>query len=256
MTASAAPPPSRRLLLVDDEESLRYAVAKSLRRAGFVVDTASTGREGVDKLRRGGYDAIVTDMKLPDLSGLDVVSVAMETDPEVPVLVISGFGTVDSALEAMRRGARTFVEKPFDVAALVAALEREIADASASRGARALRARVERSFAPERYAVVEGELQRAGPPAARGAAPASASTGAPPGVPPPSGDATLGLRDAQRRFEVRYVEDLLARTGGNIAGAARLAGISRPNLHKKLKLLGVDAERFKAAHRRGRSAGL
>jgi DNA-binding NtrC family response regulator len=51
---------------------------------------------------------------------------------------------------------------------------------------------------------------------------------------------------------VRYVEDLLSRTGGNVAAAARLAGISRPNFHKKLRALGVDAGRFKAAARRGR----
>ena len=66
----------------------------------------------------------------------------------------------------------------------------------------------------------------------------------------------MALREAQRRFEVRYVEDLLARTGGNVAAAARLAAISRPNFHKKLKTLGVDPQRYKAAHRRGKAAGL
>jgi two-component system response regulator GlrR len=71
-----------------------------------------------------------------------------------------------------------------------------------------------------------------------------------PGAAPP-----LPLREAQQGFEVRYVEDLLARTGGNVAAAARLAGISRPNFHKKCKALGVDPARFKQAHRRGRSAG-
>jgi DNA-binding NtrC family response regulator len=53
------------------------------------------------------------------------------------------------------------------------------------------------------------------------------------------------LDEARRKFEIRYVEDLLARTGGNIAAAARIAGISRPNFHKKLRVLGVDAARFK-----------
>ena len=82
----------------------------------------------------------------------------------------------------------------------------------------------------------------------------SASAGDPPAA--PGSSEPLALREAQRRFEVRYVEDLLARTGGNVAAAARLAGISRPNFHKKLKSLGVDPQRFKNAHRRGRSAGL
>ena len=66
----------------------------------------------------------------------------------------------------------------------------------------------------------------------------------------------LPLREAQRRFEVQYVEELLAQTGGNVAAAARQAGISRPNFHKKLKTLGVDAHRFKEAARRGRLRGL
>lgn len=72
---------------------------------------------------------------------------------------------------------------------------------------------------------------------------------------PSAAEDPLRLEEARRRFEVRYVEDLLARTGGNIAAAARLAGISRPNFHKKLKTLGVDPQRFKRAHRRGKSAG-
>ena len=62
----------------------------------------------------------------------------------------------------------------------------------------------------------------------------------------------LALKEAQRRFEIHYVEELLAQTGGNVAAAARLACISRPNFHKKLKTLGVDAQRFKQAARRGR----
>lgn len=268
MSAPPIPPPrreGRRLLLIDDEESLRYAVAKSLKKAGFVVDTAATGREGVDKLRRGGFDAVVTDMKLPDLSGLDVVAVCTEVDPDLPVLVISGFGTVDSALEAMRRGARNFVEKPFDVARLVEMLEREIAGADASRESRALRAKVERRFAPDRYASIEGELRRAGGGGGGGGGDGSDRAAGPASVAEASSDAAgivrpaeepMGLRDAQRKFELRYVEDLLVRTGGNVAAAARLAGISRPNFHKKLKSLGVDPERFKSAHRRGRSAGL
>ncbi len=253
--------PVRRLLLIDDEESLRFAVGKSLKKAGFVVDTASTGREGVDKLRRGGFDAVVTDMKLPDLSGLDVVAFATETDPDVPVFVVTGFGTVDSALEAMRRGARNFVQKPFDVAALVGMLEKEIADAKASKETRTLRAQVERRFAPDRYLDVDSELKRGGGASPSGAnrvgtGPSSDSSAASSDALSRGPDGPLGLRDAQRRFEVRYVEDLLSRTGGSVAGAARLAGISRPNFHKKLKLLGVDPERFKSAHRRGKSAGL
>jgi DNA-binding NtrC family response regulator len=240
------PPPSDApargvVLVIDDEESIRHAVRRGLERAGFRVEVAATGREGVARLRRGGLHAVVTDVRLPDLSGLDVLAVSTELDATLPVFVITGFASVDTALEAMRRGARNFVTKPFDVAVLA----RLVADEPDGSAERALRARVERVFEPARFAAADEELRRGG------------GDDAPPPEAPPDGggDDALPLRDAQRRFEVRYVEDLLGRTGGNVAGAARLAGISRPNFHRKLRTLGVDPGRFKRAHRRGRSVG-
>ena len=248
--------PARRLLLIDDEESLRHSLAKSLRRAGYVVETAATGREGVDRFQGGGFDAVVTDVRLPDLSGLDIVALLTEVDATVPVVVMTGYGSVESAMEAMRRGARDYLQKPFEMNDLLRILERETARGGGPDGRR-LRAQVERRFAPEGYAAVEHELRRMPAPGAGESATAGgASSPAGEPLPTPAASEPLALREAQRRFEVRYVEDLLARTGGNVAAAARLAGISRPNFHKKLKSLGVDAQRFKNAHRRGRSAGL
>jgi DNA-binding NtrC family response regulator len=193
-------------------------------------------------------------MKLPDLSGLDIVALVTEVDPDVPVVVMTGYGTVDTALEAMRRGARDYVQKPFDFDAIARTLERAIEGARLTRENRRLRAMVERKFSPGGFAAVETELKRmpsgpAGEPAPGGAAPPGDA------AMPAASRQPMALRDAQRRFEVRYVEDLLARTGGNVAAAARLAGISRPNFHKKLKSLGIDPQRFKRAHRRGKSEG-
>jgi DNA-binding NtrC family response regulator len=258
--ADASPSAERRVLVIDDEESLRHALRKALRRSGYVVETAATGREGVDLLRSGRFDAVVTDIRLPDLSGVDIVALVTETSPDTPVLVMTGYGTVDTALEAMRRGARDFVTKPFDTAELVQRVDREVERGRPGEDGKRLRVKVERRFAPEGYAQVDDELRRA--PSAAIAADGSSTTSAASGpaahaheVPGASGD-PLALREAQRQFEVRYVEDLLSRTGGNVAAAARLAGISRPNFHKKLKVLGVDPTRFKEAHRRGRTAGL
>jgi DNA-binding NtrC family response regulator len=264
MTSGETPAAARRrILVIDDEESLRHALGKALKRAGFEVETAATGGEGVERLRAGGFHAVVTDVRLPDLSGLDIVALLTETAPGVPVLVMTGYGSVETALEAMRRGARDFLQKPFEAADLVRLLVRELAHTEGAEAERRLRAQVERRFAPDDYARVESELRRTG-----AAGPEPSLEGEPIGSTPPasagareedalaaSGD-PLALREAQRRFEVQYVEDLLVRTGGNVAAAARLAGISRPNFHKKCKALGVDPARFKAAHRRGRSAGL
>jgi DNA-binding NtrC family response regulator len=198
----------------------------------------------------------VTDVRLPDLSGLDIVALLTEVDAEVPVIVMTGYGSVESAMEAMRRGARDYLQKPFEMGDLLRILDREASQAKAPKDARRLRAQVERRFAPEGYAAVEHELRRMPAPAEGAPAGVGASGAAGESPATPAASEPLALREAQRRFEVRYVEDLLARTGGNVAAAARLAGISRPNFHKKLKSLGVDPQRFKIAHRRGRSAGL
>src|SRR5947207_3144326 len=107
-TAARADGDGRRILVIDDEESLRHALTKTLRRAGYVVETAATGREGVDRLRSAGpmgHDLVLTDVRLPDLSGLDVVALLTETSPGTPVVVMTAYGNVETALEAMKRGA-------------------------------------------------------------------------------------------------------------------------------------------------------
>ena len=231
-----------RILVIDDEESIRHAVGKALSRAGFEVVEAATGREAADRFVKGGIDAVLTDMRLPDLGGLDLVAIFTETRPEVPVIVMTGYGSVDNALEAMRRGAKDYVQKPFPMDEVVRLLGRALEEQRLARENRQLRAMVERKFAPEAYERVEEELKTLG-------TTASADEASAPDGPP-------ALKEAQRAFEVRYVEELLARTGGNIAAAARLAGISRPNFHKKLRTLDIDASRFKSAARRGRTQDL
>jgi DNA-binding NtrC family response regulator len=243
------------VLVIDDEESMRHALERGLERAGFRCTAVGTGKEGVERFVSGGIDAVLTDVRLPDFSGLDVVAVLTEMDPGVPVVVMTGYGTMDTALEAMRRGARDYVGKPFVVQDVVRTLTRAIEERRMSLENRRLRALVERRLDPEGFEAVEAELQT------RQGAPGSEVSSAPP---PPARSALvavlgeqpdgspLPLREAVQRFEVAYVRDLLARTGGNVAAAARLAGISRPNFHKKLRVLDVDAERFKQAARRGK----
>gem|GEM_PF-1647127 len=253
-----------RVLVIEDEESIRLGLAKGLARLGFEPVLAATGREGVDRFTAGGFDAVLTDVRLPDLSGLDIVAILTEMDADVPVVVMTGYGTLETALEALRRGAKDYVHKPFSVEDVGRLLTRSIDERRLARENRRLRALVERRFASTGYEHVDAELaarRTADQPAATRLASAAvvsrgpgtnaharAAVSTPPAVPP----GPLQLREAQRRFEVEYVGDLLARTGGNIAAAARLAGISRPNFHKKLRTLGVDPAAFKQAARRGR----
>jgi DNA-binding NtrC family response regulator len=245
------------ILVIDDEESMRHAVARGIGRAGLRSTEVGTGKDGVDAFVEGGFDAVLTDMKLPDLDGLDIVAILTEMDPGVPVVVMTGYGTMNTALDAMRRGARDYVQKPFSVDEVVRVLRRAIEERRIERENRRLRAFVERKLEPGRFTQVEAELdalRARGVPAGNGHGRASpAPVTSPVGLPLGSDGDPLPLRDAQRAFETAYVQDLLARTGGNVAAAARLAGISRPNFHKKLRTLDVDAHRFKTAARRGRT---
>lgn len=251
---SNGPTPGRpRVLVIDDEESMRHALTRGLERAGFRCDSAATGRGGVEKFVGGGFDAVLTDVRLPDLSGLDIAAILTEMDSSVPVVVMTGYGSMEVALEAMRRGAKDYVQKPFAVEDVARILQRAIQERRLTRENRRLRALVERRLSPDGFEGVEAELaalrQRA--PAELGVPAESNGNGrAAPQADPAAGP--MPLREAQRTFEIGYVENLLVQTGGNVAAAARLAGISRPNFHKKLKTLGVDAHRFKEAARRGR----
>jgi len=222
---------------------MRHALARGLQRAGLRCTTAPTGRSGVETFVAGGFDTVLTDVKLPDLSGLDIVAILTEMDPSVPVVVMTGYGTMEMALEAMRRGAKDYIQKPFAVDDVIRILERAVHESRLTRENRRLRALVERRLSPDGFRDVEAEIAHLRGGAGSNGEPARAQE---------AGDGPLPLREAQRRFEIQYVEALLAQTGGNVAAAARLAGISRPNFHKKLKTLGVEANRFKRAARRGR----
>ena len=254
MSEAAENPPH--ILVIDDEESLRHSLVRGIRRVGWNVTAVATGKEGVDAFVGGVFDAVLTDIRLPDLSGLDIVAILTEMDSAVPVVVMTGYGSMETALEAMRRGARDFAQKPFAVDDVVRVVQRAIEERRISQENRRLRALVERRFSDGGYDAVQAELRRLPPPAARptGETAGNGTAGAPEngtddsGLPP--------LKQAQREFEIDYVQRLLARTGGNVAAAARLAGISRPNFHKKLRTLGVDAHRFKQAARRGRTHDL
>lgn len=247
------------ILVIDDEESMRYALGRGITRAGLTSTEVGTGKGGVDAFVAGGFDAVLTDMKLPDLNGLDLVAIFTEMDPSVPVVVMTGYGTMQTALDAMRRGARDYVQKPFEVDEVVRALIRAIEERRMSLENRRLRALVERRLTPQSFETVEAELRtlgRANPPTNGATSNGSATRPGVPLLPVDAEGGPLTLREAQRRFEISYVEDLLSRTGGNVAAAARLAGISRPNFHKKLRTLDVDSHRFKHAARRGRTHDL
>jgi DNA-binding NtrC family response regulator len=103
----------RHVLLVEDEEALRSTIALRLTDEGFAVDEARTGEEALERLSNFAYDALITDLRLPGLDGSRVLDGALERYPDIAAIVVTGYGTVKDAVEAIRRGAADFITKPF-----------------------------------------------------------------------------------------------------------------------------------------------
>jgi two-component system response regulator HydG len=114
------------ILLVDDEEALCTAAEKILIKEGYHVTSMNTAADGLAKFERDGADLLITDLMLPDADGISVLRRAKELRPTVEVIVITGHGTVEKAVEAMRLGAYDFIEKPLDRAALLKAVSRAV----------------------------------------------------------------------------------------------------------------------------------
>ncbi len=117
-----------RVLVVDDEESNRTALERILVREGWTVGLAADGREALDKLRsdraRGdGAGVLLTDVKMPGMNGLDLLRAAKQLAPEVQVILMTAYGTVETAVEAMKEGAYDFVTKPLRRAEVVASVK-------------------------------------------------------------------------------------------------------------------------------------
>src|SRR5256886_16621585 len=109
-----------RVLVVDDEQSLRKILAATLQREGYEVEVASDGEEALAALDRDGADVVVTDLVMPKMDGLSLLRKVVVSHPDVPVIVVTAHGRVDSAVEAMKAGAFDFVTKPFEHAELKA----------------------------------------------------------------------------------------------------------------------------------------
>ena len=116
-----------RVLIVDDEPSNRRILAQELAHRGYAVDVAKDGAEALRKVESTRPDLVVLDYMLPDLSGLDVLKVLRQRDDDTPVVMITAYGTVERAVQAMRDGAYDFITRPFepDHIALVVHLRRE-----------------------------------------------------------------------------------------------------------------------------------
>lgn len=112
--------PKARILAVDDEAIVLDSFRKILVIAGYSVDTVETGKEAIGLIRKRDYDFVFTDLKMPDMDGLDVTKAVKHLRPDVDVAMITGYATIESAVDAMKFGAMDYVQKPFTADELIA----------------------------------------------------------------------------------------------------------------------------------------
>jgi two-component system nitrogen regulation response regulator GlnG len=115
-----------RLLVVDDEPNVRYSIKKRLESETLEVEVAETGRQGIDLARQLRPDAVILDVRLGDMSGMEVFDRIREIDPRLPVVVITAYAATETAIEAMKRGAFEYLLKPVDLHQLYEVVQRAV----------------------------------------------------------------------------------------------------------------------------------
>lgn len=170
--------PARSLLLVEDDDTLRARLARAFGDRGLAVTAAATAEDAIAAAREDSPELAVVDLRLPRASGLDVVRELLAIDPTTAVVVLTGYGSIATALEAMRLGARHYMAKPADADQILAALD----------GA----------FSPGAGSVPSAEVP------------------------------------SLARVEWEHIQRVLVDCGGNVSKAARLLGLHRRSLQRKL----------------------
>ena len=121
---SGYPEERPRVLVVDDEKFIRDIIADFLGMEGYIVRTAEDGTSAVNELERARYDMVISDLKMPKMGGLDLLKEVAKTHPDTLTVIMTGFGTVETAIDAMKRGAYDYILKPFKVEEIVHIVQR------------------------------------------------------------------------------------------------------------------------------------
>jgi DNA-binding response OmpR family regulator len=107
------------ILVVDDEQNLRHTLAFILKRAGYDVTTTENAQEALNTLQSGAFDLMILDLKMPDVDGLSLLKMIRQNHPNLPVFILTAYGSLDSAIDALRMEARDYLLKPIDPALLL-----------------------------------------------------------------------------------------------------------------------------------------
>src|SRR3982751_4806151 len=114
------------LLIIDDEKAIRKTLLEILSFEGYKVEEASDGEEGLKKFKEKTYDLVLCDIKMPKLDGIEFLQKAGESNPDIPIIMISGHGNIETAVEAVKKGAYDYISKPPDLNRLLVTIRNAI----------------------------------------------------------------------------------------------------------------------------------
>lgn len=115
--------PQPKVLIVDDEERFRTTMCRLLSIKGLDATTAGSGKEALEKIRQEIYDVLILDVRMPEMSGVDVLSEVKKIDPHIEVIIMTGYASVDTARDIMKFGAYDYLLKPYDTDQLLEKIE-------------------------------------------------------------------------------------------------------------------------------------
>ncbi|HZJ59034.1 MAG TPA: sigma-54 dependent transcriptional regulator [Chitinophagaceae bacterium] len=132
------------ILIIDDEKAIRKTLSEILSFEGYKIDEASDGEEGLKKFRERNYDVVLCDIKMPKIDGIEFLQKAGESNPDVPVIMISGHGNIETAVEAVKTGAYDYISKPPDLNRLLITIRNAMDKSNLVSEAKVLKKKVNR----------------------------------------------------------------------------------------------------------------
>lgn len=136
----------KKVLIIDDEKSIRRTLREILEYEKYQVDEAADGAEGLGMIQKGKYDIILCDIKMPKMDGIEVLDKIMQLSSDTPVVMISGHGTIETAVEAVKKGAFDFIAKPLDLNRLLVTLRNAMDKSTLVTETKVLKKKVNKTF--------------------------------------------------------------------------------------------------------------
>ena len=115
-----------RILIVDDDENIRTVLKAILKDEGYNVDSVGTGKSAIEKTRRNFYNVALIDIRLPDMEGIELLAKVKDTTPRMRKIIITGYPTLQNAVEAVNRGSDAYILKPFDVNKILETIRKQL----------------------------------------------------------------------------------------------------------------------------------